>query len=90
MLQSYIEAGFSPTEFWTLSPRLYLIHMLGARSRMQREHSDRAWLAWHAAYLPNLKKPIGLRELISGEKQTKRDWQDQLAAWQAFANYKAS
>jgi hypothetical protein len=89
MLQSYIEAGFSPTDFWTITPKLYLIHMLGARARLERDHNNMAWLAWHTAYLPNMKKPISLQELTVGYKPIKKSWEEQLSAWKSFANYKA-
>ncbi|KQZ00904.1 hypothetical protein ASD45_08555 [Pseudolabrys sp. Root1462] len=33
--------------------------------RYQREHDQRAWLAWHIAYLPRSEKPVPLDRLLS-------------------------
>ena len=60
--------------------------MRGRSTYLKREHNDRAWLAWHIAYLPRAKKPVKLKALQSPEQ--KRDpvpWKAQLAAWQAYA-----
>jgi hypothetical protein len=90
MLEGYVSAGFSPELFWGLTPRMYLVHMRGARVRLEREQSERAWLAWHTAYLPRLKKPINLTELSSGKAEPiYKSWEEQLAGWTAYANYKA-
>jgi len=89
MLESYISAGFDPDLFWALTPRLYVTHMQGARMRFEREHNERAWVAWHTAYLPKLKKPVGLQELLIGYTPKAKGWKEQLAAWTAYANYKA-
>jgi hypothetical protein len=89
MLEAYVSVGFDPDQFWRLTPRLYVSHMQGARKRLEREHNERAWLSWHTAYLPKLKKPVGLQELITGVESKPRPWEEQLAAWSAYANYKA-
>lgn len=90
MLEAYVSAGFSPDLFWKLTPRMYLSHMRGARQRLEREQSERAWAVWHTAYLPRTKKPIKLTELISGVAEPAyKSWEQQLAEWTAYANYKA-
>jgi hypothetical protein len=89
MLVAYISAGLPPDRFWRLSPRLYMLEMKGASAKLDREHRDRAWLAWHAAYLPDAKRRPKLEELIGGKmKHHPKPWQDQLAAWQRYAAYK--
>jgi hypothetical protein len=68
---------------------MYMVHMQGAKKRIMREHEQAAWVAWHTAYLPRTKKPIGLDKLIKGEaaQAQPKPWQHQLAAWKAYANY---
>lgn len=68
---------------------MYLIHMRGAKIRMEREQNQSAWLAWHAAYLPQMKKPVQLQELMIGYVPKPVDWESQLAAWKSYSNYKA-
>lgn len=67
MLRSYAAAGFSPSEFWGLTPRLYLAHMLGASDRMDRDHRNSAWLAWHVEALRRAKKLPDAKRFISGD-----------------------
>lgn len=69
---------------------MYLAHMRGARARLEREHEERAWLAWHAAYLPRVKKPVRLEELLPSAAEPRTlSWEEQLAAWTTYARYKA-
>lgn len=44
-------AGFAASDFWSLSPRLYLAHMRGARSRLIDEQRARDAQAWKIAAL---------------------------------------
>ncbi len=44
-------AGFAASDFWSLSPRLYLAHMRGARSRLIEEQRARDAQAWTIAAL---------------------------------------
>lgn len=34
--------------------------------RLDREHNDRAWQAWHTAYLPRSEQPVALKKLLTG------------------------
>jgi hypothetical protein len=89
MFVAYVSAGLPPKRFWNLSPRLYLLEMRGASAKLDREHRERAWLAYHTAYLPDAKRRPRLDELIGGKvKHQPKAWQDQLAAWQRYAAYK--
>jgi hypothetical protein len=89
MFVAYVSAGLPTKRFWNLSPRLYLLEMRGASAKLDREHRDRAWLAYHTAYLPDAKRRPRLDELIGGKvKHQPKPWQDQLAAWQRYAAYK--
>lgn len=50
--------------FWRVTPRQYLRQMKGRASELRRAHNDRAWLAWHAAALPRMKKFPELKKLV--------------------------
>ena len=86
MLESYVSAGLPPGRFWKISPRLYMIEMRGAAARLDRDHNERAWAAWHIAYLPMAKRAVPLSDLLVGMKAAPpKPWQDQLSAWEAYA-----
>lgn len=51
MYRNYIAAGFSPDGFWTLTPRLYAVHLDAAMARMKIEMSMRNRSAWNTAAL---------------------------------------
>lgn len=81
MLRSYVAAGFDPAAFWELTPRLYLIHMMGSRDRMENEQSKLAWLAWHIAGLQRMKDLPDPQRFISGTlASTQRQSPEQLQA----------
>lgn len=42
----WIEAGFSPDDFWHQTPRLFQLAMQGVRKRLDREARDRTIQAW--------------------------------------------
>lgn len=44
-------AGFSASDFWFLSPRLYLSHMRAAQARLISEQRARSTQAWQIANL---------------------------------------
>ncbi len=67
MLRAYVSAGFDPAAFWELSPRLYLIQMQGARKRLEAEHENRAWLAWHVEALRRCEKMPDLQKFVAGK-----------------------
>lgn len=64
----------------------------GIYRRRIREYNDRAWLAWHTAALPNMKRMPSLRDLLHKEKPLRRQtWEEQLAIarqWNAKVNRK--
>lgn len=80
-------AGFSPAEFWGLTPKLYIIHMNGLGLRLEREAKDAAWLAWHIAALGRVTKLPRLQQFIPGRKVAPKpkSWQGQSAAWKRYA-----
>lgn len=55
-----------------------------------RQHNERAWLAWHIAALPLLKRFPKLEKLqLRTGKKTRQTWQEQLAVmdrWAAVMN----
>ena len=51
LLRSYIAAGFDPERFWSLTPRLYCLHMEGAAQRIERELESQNRQAWNTAAL---------------------------------------
>lgn len=60
-------AGFpDPAAFWSLTPRIYLALMKGASTRLEREHKDRAWSAWHIAILTRAEKMPSYSEFVGG------------------------
>lgn len=68
-----------------------MLEMKGAAARLDREHRERAWLAYHVAYLPDAKRRPSLDDLIGGKMKIKpKPWQEQLAAWQRYAAYKGA
>ena len=84
-------AGFDPDGFWRLTPKLYQIHMDGARKRLDREAKEMAWAVWHVAALTRTKKMPRLNQFIPAEKSQSAKpstWQAQLAAWQSYAERK--
>lgn len=66
MLTAYASAGFDPAHFWGLTPRLYVLHMNGARDRLEMEQRNRAWLAWHVEALHRQKKLPDLQKFAGG------------------------
>lgn len=43
--------GLDPSQFWDLTFREIAAVMDGAILRVERDHDDRAWAAWHNAHL---------------------------------------
>jgi hypothetical protein len=76
-----VAAGFDPLAFWRLSPRLYLVHMKGARQRLEREDADRRAQAWFTAFLPGAKEPPSLVEFVTGEKDREARRRKLLESW---------
>lgn len=51
LLSEYVAAGFCPDRFWTLTPRLFVIHMRAARQRVSLEIEMRNRQSWNTAAL---------------------------------------
>jgi hypothetical protein len=59
----------SPDAFWEQTPRTLQLVIKGRQRAVANEFAGRAWLAWHAAYLPNFKKRPDLREFMGLDKK---------------------
>ncbi|KFI30417.1 MULTISPECIES: hypothetical protein [Haematobacter] len=64
MLEAYVAAGFDPRSFWGLTMRLYQVHMLGARRRLQSEADARLTQAWLTVALGNQRRLPKLKSLL--------------------------
>lgn len=53
--------------FWDLTPRLYLVHMRGARTRIEGEARADRVLAYNVAALTRTKKMPSPRDFIGGQ-----------------------
>jgi Uri superfamily endonuclease len=67
-----VSIGFNPADFWDLTDYILTLHFKGASQRFEREHNERAWLAWHIAYLPRTKKPVKLNDMLSGKREKRQ------------------
>lgn len=65
-------AGFDPAGFWSLTPKLYLIHMRGARARIEMQAMADRSLAYNTAALSRARKLPPWREFIGGERKKAR------------------
>lgn len=74
--------GLSEDAFWRSTPRQIVRTFRAHSLRQQRDHNDRAWLAWHVAFLtrvepkkfPKLEKllaraPVGRRKPQTAQQQ---------------------
>jgi hypothetical protein len=52
----------------------------GRAAAIERDHNDRAWLAWHVAALSRQKRLAPLRSLLSDRMHPRKvqDWRTQL------------
>ena len=84
-MESYAAAGFDPGAFWDLTPRLYLVHMRGARARIEGEARAARVLAYDIAALTRAKKLPSPRDFIGGQdsKLRGRAALDQMRAYAA-------
>jgi hypothetical protein len=71
--------------FWGLTPRLYMIHMQGARERAQAQAQVFRVLAYNTAALTRTKKMPSPRDFIGGRENKLRGRAalDQLRAYAA-------
>jgi hypothetical protein len=64
-----------------------MLRIHGAKMRQDREHDERAWLAWHIAYLPRSKRPVRLKEMQTrNNNKRKQTYEEQISiayAWTA-------
>jgi len=72
MLRAYVSAGFDPSDFWGLSPRLYVAQMAGARDKMEQDAKRAAWLSWHIAALQRMDKMPDANTFINGKAAGKQ------------------
>lgn len=71
MERAYINAGFNPSDFWELTPRMYWNRMNGAKDRLEREEKARVELAYLTAVLTRAKKVPSLKRLLNGNQPEK-------------------
>ncbi|WP_226628425.1 hypothetical protein [Alloyangia pacifica] len=64
MLEDYVAAGLDPAAFWSLTPRLFLYQMRGARRRMEGEEELFVRQSWLTAKLSRAEKIPGLKKLL--------------------------
>lgn len=64
-----MECGQDPSQFWSLTPHEISVIMDGAVSRLRRERSELAWLAWHIEALARTKKLPTLESLLGNQKR---------------------
>lgn len=69
MLEDYVAAGLDPAAFWSLTPRLFLCQMRGARRRAEGEDHLSTYQAWLTARLTRIDKIPGLGKLL-GRRQS--------------------
>lgn len=63
--------GFEAARFWKITPKEVEREMHGAGLRREREHNERAWLAWHIVALDRTKKLPKLETLLISGKQAR-------------------
>lgn len=84
MHSAYIEAGFDPARFWEISPRETTREIQAATVRLNREHKNRAWLAWHIAALGRIEKMPSLQKLM-GEPEPEQTEDEMIAIATSWA-----
>ena len=55
LLSSWMELSLDPDRFWRLTPKQIKQEMEARLNVLQREHNERAWVAWHIAALSRQK-----------------------------------
>lgn len=56
----------------------------GKQMQFTREHNDRAWHAWHVAYLPNTKRRVPLQKLLIKDRTAPRSPERQMEMWKQW------
>lgn len=59
---------------------MLLIVLSGAALAAEREQQGRAWLAWHIAALPRVKRFPSLDDMLGVRRKVRRQTQDELVA----------
>ncbi|WP_353472323.1 hypothetical protein PVT71_13610 [Salipiger sp. H15] len=82
MLEDHVAAGFDPAAFWSLTPRLYLAQMRGARRRLEAEEMLSVQQAWLTATLMRAKKIPDLKKLLRRRSpaESREEFKAKLAA----------
>lgn len=65
--------GFDPAAFWDHTFETMAICFEGKGLAFEREHNDRAWLAWHSAALSRIKDFPKLEKLQHRTPKPKRE-----------------
>jgi len=75
LLADVLRIGLSVSEFWSLTPRETALVFEAATWRYEREHHQRAWLAWHMAALSRAKRLPSLKRFmgIPASKRLSKD-----------------
>lgn len=64
MARSFLRAGGTLSDFWQLTPRQYLAHMIEHHHRERSRHDGDTSMAWLTALLSRQKKIPRLAELL--------------------------
>jgi len=73
LLRLYIFRGGHEPDFWRQTPRTLQIFFEAKAKAAEQEQEQRAWLAWHMAALPMMKKfPkyqdfVGVRQIAGAD-----------------------
>lgn len=69
---TWVDVGLAPDDFWRQTPRVVGLAIQGRVRAFEREQQGRAWLAWHTAALPNMKRFPRLTDLLGPAKPSPR------------------
>lgn len=79
--------GQDAEQFWRFTPRLFRLWMEARLKARKYDHQANAWLAWHTAALPLMKKFPALEDLMGvkrkARQQTASEMEAILKAWAA-------
>ncbi|MBN8959330.1 MAG: phage tail assembly chaperone, partial [Rhizobiales bacterium] len=78
-LKIWVSLGFDPDQFWRKTPREIRLILDARSAASEREHNERAWLAWHIAALSRAKVMPKIDKLMAKPKPTLQTWEQQLA-----------
>jgi hypothetical protein len=75
-----VSLGFSPDAFWDQTFETLQICLDGKADALEREHNERAWLAWHIAAMPRMKDFPKLEKLLYRQKSKREMTPDEMWA----------